>query len=959
MRERGASSALPPLYFLHVWWARRPLTASRAAILASVLPTWSPKWPKSLLEQFPTEDGYHAWFLRLCGILGDPVYGRKLIIWAKDKGVKLKVPPYPHKRAFTVSPSPEYIKVLGDLLEHTWGTRFISVLDSFAGGGSIPFESRRYGFETYANELNPIASVVLKATLDYPFRFGSGLSDDIRKYGKLLADVVQSRLAPFYPIEPGESIQAYVWARTINCPYTGKPIPLCPNWWLFKGSDPVAIRATFDPSATEARFEILTGGVARRSAPDKGTVKKGSAVSPWANNQPVDGAYIKAEAQAGRMGAQMMAIAFKRGTSLSFRTPSDHDREAVLLAREAVAKRELVWASKDLLPSEGIGEGTNYDRGHRLYGMEHWRDMFAPRQLLANVECLSAMRDVLADAAKTLPPERLEALATCFALALDKAVDRNAYAATWIAQRAVIGHVFQKHNFSIRWSFAEFDAARNLVPWSLEQIADSYSGLAKLADTSGLAGVGAKKLGSLTLLNGNASELIGIEAGSISLACVDPPYYDNVMYAECSDFFYVWQKRLLSSTFPSLYVTPLTNKDDEAVANYGRFSSMGSKKKAHAGLDYQRKMSAAFRELNRVLADNGVLSVMFTHKKVDAWDSLASSLIGAGFSIAASWPVRTEFANSLHVAKTNSAESTIVLVCRKRSTRAEAVWWDDIKGQVKRVARDTASAMEKQGLRGVDLYIATFGPTLAILSENWPVLTSEVDEKTGNPKPLRPEVALDLARSEVVSLRKQDLLLGRTVQFDKSTDWYIMAWDAFRAAEFRADEALKLALALDLDLERDVVGNKRLIRKKQSTVVLNTHIERRKKDMVDGEKKSFDCWIDAAHTAMLLYAEDGANVAEQFLRRAGLRQDSTFKALIQALLNAIPLTKIKGKFARPEAEVLEAMRLAFFEDLQMPVEKEPALPAAQMALPMPGSEGESESDEDEDEELDDEDEESE
>jgi len=193
-RERGASSALPPLYFLHVWWARRPLTTSRAAILGSVLPTWSSDWPVHLRERFPNEESYHKWFSFLIGIRGDPVAGRKLVDWAKAKGIQLDVHPYGGApRAFTVNPASEDLSVMGDLLEHTWGTRDLSVLDPFAGGGSIPFEALRYGFTTIANDLNPVAAVILKATLEYPVRFGPSLADDIRKWGKIWAERVEER----------------------------------------------------------------------------------------------------------------------------------------------------------------------------------------------------------------------------------------------------------------------------------------------------------------------------------------------------------------------------------------------------------------------------------------------------------------------------------------------------------------------------------------------------------------------------------------------------------------------------------------------------------------------------------------------------------------------------------------------------------------------------------------------
>ena len=221
-RERGASSALPPLYFLHVWWARRPLIASRAAILAGVLPAWSADWPAALHDRFPNEETYHQWFVRFIGIRGDPAKGRKLIEWAKARDIQLESHPYEGApRAFTVNPSAEDLAVMGDLLDYTWGTRDLSVLDPFAGGGSIPFEALRYGFTTIANDLNPVAAVILKATLDYPARFGPELADDIRKWGDIWAARVKEKLAPYFPKQPGESIFAFLWARTGACPQEG------------------------------------------------------------------------------------------------------------------------------------------------------------------------------------------------------------------------------------------------------------------------------------------------------------------------------------------------------------------------------------------------------------------------------------------------------------------------------------------------------------------------------------------------------------------------------------------------------------------------------------------------------------------------------------------------------------------------------------------------------------------
>lgn len=949
MRERGASSALPPLYFLHVWWARRPLLTSRAAILASILPAWRADWPDSLRSRFPNEETYRAWFLRACGILGDPVAGRKLIQWAKDRKIKLKVPPYSHPRAFTVNPSPEVIETLQDLLQHTWGQRTLSVLDSFAGGGSIPFEALRYGFDTHANELNPVACVILKATLEYPARFGPSLADDIRKYGKLIADKVKERLEPFFPVDKGESIHAYIWARTVRCPYTGKPIPLSPNWWLTQSDEPVAVQPIFRSGRDEAEFEMVRGKRAcERARPDEGTIRRGNAVSPWAHDQPVEGSYIKAEAQAGRMRQQLYALAIKTSDGLAYRPPGSADLAGVREAEAALAARLPAWQASELVPVEPRREGRA-DWAAEIYGMTSWVKTFAPRQLLALITIAEALKSTARQIHDEVGAERGRAVTTYLTLALDKAADYNAILSTWESSRQIVKHVFKRHDFGFTWSFGEFDAAHNLFPWVAEQVTDAYSGIAKLA-------AGAPELfraessQPVKVTQGSAGALSFLPDASIRLICVDPPYYDNVMYAECSNFFYVWMKRSLGTLYPGWFDGELTNSDEEAVANAARFREFGKKSRGLALADYERKMAGSFREAHRVLSDDGVLTVMFTHKKVEAWDTLATSLIGAGFAIHSSWPVHTESEHSLHQAKKNAAQSTILLTCRKRLTSGEPVWWDDLKGEVRRVAREKAQEFEKQGIRGVDLYIATFGPTLAILSERWPVLTSVVNERTGEPQPLRPEVALDLAREEVVALRKQGLLLGRTVEFDLFTDWYLMAWDAFQAEEFPADEARKLALALGLDAERQIVGEKRLVAKKSSTVVLQQPKGRRKKGMVDPDRKSFDCWIDAVHTAMLVYEEDGARACEAFLKEAGLRHDATFKACLQAALNAVPRTKQKGKFVRPEADVLEAIRLAFFDDLTPPKEpEEPKVEPEQLGLKAEGFDLDDE-DEDEDDE---------
>jgi adenine-specific DNA methylase len=528
---------------------------------------------------------------------------------------------------------------------------------------------------------------------------------------------------------------------------------------------------------------------------------------------------------------------------------------------------------------------------------------------------LDTLGEILIESASSLDTEREIGVALYLAIALDKSVIYNSIASRFNPERG-IRSIFDRHNFAFTWNYAEFDAAANLLPWAITQAESAYRGIAALTfpiQQSLFTTRAYRPVDHLIVTADSATDLTRVSSDTVTNITVDPPYYDSIQYSELSDFFYVWLKRSVGHLFPEFFGDELTNKDDEAVANPARFEAMGSKKKKLAEQDYERKMAAAFREMHRVLRPDGVLTVMFTHKRVEAWDTLATALISAGFAIKASWPVHTESEHSLHQAKKNAASSTILLVCRKRDDGSrEPVWWEDIQGQVRAVARDKAREYMAQGMRGVDLYISTFGPTLSVISEHWPVLTSEIDPKTGQPKPLRPDTALDLAREEVIRLRKEGLLEGRNVQFDPVTDWYVMAWDAFAAEEFPYDEGRKLAIALGLEMDSTMMTTKRIAAKKGAYVAMQQPAQRRKKGMVDPDLLSFSHWIDAVHTAMLVYDEDGPGACDVFLLRTGLKRDATFKAVLQTLLNAIPRTQVKGQFVRSEAAVLDNIRLAFY-----------------------------------------------
>lgn len=277
--------------------------------------------------------------------------------------------------------------------------------------------------------------------------------------------------------------------------------------------------------------------------------------------------------------------------------------------------------------------------------------------------------------------------------------------------------------------------------------------------------------------------------------------------------------------------------------------------------------------------------------------------------------VHTESELSLHQGGKAAASAAILLVCRKRTDGGEPVWWDDLQAEVRQVARDRAADFQKAGISGVDLYISTFGPTLSVISRQWPVLTSEMEPETGEPRPLRPKEALELAREEVASLRRRGLLLGWRIEFDPVTDWYVLAWDAF-GAEAPFDEARKLAIALGVDVRGDLLAA-RVVTKKGSTIALQPPRLRRRPGLADPEQDTYARLVDAAHALMLVMLDDGVRGAERWLERTRLADDARFRGLLQALLNAILRTKTKHVFVREEARALDELKI-LLTDLVVP-----------------------------------------
>ena len=941
LRERGTPKAFPPLNFLHVWWARRPLAASRAAVMASVLPAWpsqkeasTDKHAEEVLEalqaEFPEgEAQYRAWFLKTMGILGDPVAARIAIKAANAEGRKLPGNPYGYPRAFTISPDEHAVATFRRLasVRAECSDRLV-VLDPFAGGGSIPFEAARLGCETYANELNPVAAAILEGTVSLPATLGVSFAKVIAEWGGVWAERVNERLDRYFPREDGETIAAYIWAHAVPCPTTGRPTPLAPDLWLARGAaGSVAVRLDIDVEHGTVSPVIVTGSAASAFG-SRTTYKNGTAESIW-TGETFPGSYIQEQARSGGLSVMLLAVcvAGDSGKGRRFRAPSAKDAEAVTAAQTALAASLPRWEIADLVPNEPIFEGKETKRSVDM-GLTRWSDLFMPRQLLANVTILEELEGLIAESRTVLSTDSVKALSLYLAFALDKMIDYNSRLSSWHASRTLIRNTFDRHDFAFKWTCAEFDAAHALVPWAVGNAVANHTKICSLV-TQEATIFSTGSMARAIVTQGSASSL-ALADESVDAIVTDPPYYDNVMYAECSDFFYVWLKRSLSETWPEYTGLTLTNKEDEAVANRALFKEIagpprrgrrrpedGKTADELADDRYELLLAKAFRESYRVLKPSGVLTVMFTHKRVDAWDTLGAALLESGFSILSSWPVPTESENSLHQAKKNAAASTIFLACRKRVSNAPA-YWTDIRGKVGSVAEEAASRFAAQGMTGVDLTIATYGPVLSVLSNNWPVYTGELNAE-GNPEVLRPDAALDLARERVAALKKRGLLGGRDVEFDRVTDWYLLAWSDFRAAEFPFDEARKLCIATHLEFD-DLSRRDKIVKATSGSVTLLTPAQRRTAGGLDPDASSFTNWIDRLHVLMLIYDEDGLPAARAWLARTGMGEDPRFADLLQAAQTAIPRVKDKGQFVRPEARILDSLRTALFDQIPVPVD---------------------------------------
>ncbi len=766
LKETGST----PFNAVHRWFSRKPLSFSRASVLASLLPS----------DTTPDE------FKRLLGVptrLGGKDY-----------------------RLYQITPSPELIADVQSRLKHVWGDD-VNLLDAFAGGGSIPFEAVRYGISTVASDLNPVAVATMKAAIEVPFLLGPSFISDLNYWVDWVGKELERDLMSFFPSCSEERTRDYLWVHTARCPECALHVPLAPSWWVdksapsCKASRASAVRLIVPANRTEhtCSFEILRGPVkngliAGYDPVEAGTLSRASGRCPRCK-AVLPQQYLWAQGQSGQMSFQMYAVVFHNAQGvLSFKAPSHLDLDAAVAAERAIKANEDNLLQQDLIPTEMLSEVPIIGSRISSFGLYVGRDLYAPRQLLSLTTIVSTIRCAVQLYSETASRERTQALALWLSMVLDRCVDMNSRLSNWNPHDCLPHRATTTHSLNLMWNFPESSGATRLWQSCSSVVAGNYSKLCQMVRQP--VGIhekdGLVPTSHLCITVSDAADLQAIDDKSIVAVVTDPPYYASIPYSELANMFYMWQKRVLGTVFPDMYASDLTDYELETVASQGRFRGFPNPAEL-ANRDYETKLARAFSEYHRVLRDDGVLTVQFNHKESGAWDILSQTLINAGFEITATWAVNTENPNSLHQAEKNAVNSTVILVCRKRDSVATA-WWEEVQPQVRQAVMDRVPKLEAMGMKGIDLYLAAFGPALQVLSRHWPV-------RDRSNRDIRPDVALQEARHAVVDERMMQMSEGRFVQLDPVSRFYLVAWDCFLAREFSFDEARLLALSTgDVDI---------------------------------------------------------------------------------------------------------------------------------------------------------------
>ena len=698
---------------LHLWWARRPLAATRAVIWASLVD--DPSGDESLTPEEQEKERQ-----RLFGIL------ERLVVWENSNNPDVLAEAKAEiDRCFPDGPPP--------------------ILDPFAGGGAIPLEAQRLGLKALAGDLNPVAVLINKAMIEIPPRFAGmapvhpsiektlttwgraqGMAADVQAYGKWMRDEAQRRIGHLYPDATGPNGEkltpiAWIWARTVTSPdpsWSGQ-VPLVTSWTLAKrpGKPKVWVEPIIDRESQSIRYEIREGGEPTHER----TVNRGNGTC-LATGSAIPGGYIDHEASRGRMGSVPMALVAESPTGRRY---LDVDRWQLDGIDEAVGVRASLDDAK--LP-QGATRGTFGGNAQgRYYSFFEFTDYFSDRQLVALTTfsdlLVEVIERILADAAAAGLADdgkRLrdggrsaqayaDAVVTYLAFAIDKYADLGNSLVRWEPVAQCPRQLFGRQAIPMVWDYAEGN------PFS------SSSGSFGVC----LGGT-VKGLLSLGLVLGGEADVSQREARARVQECsgavlsTDPPYYDNISYADLSDFFYVWLRRNLGDVWPVECSTLLTPKAEELIANRYR---AGSKQQAEE--HFESGMAEFMAQVARSQPADVPATIYYAYKATETkdgeirttgWDTFLQAVLDAGLQVNATWPLRTENKSRLTAQAANALASSIVLACRPRSVSASLATRGEFIAALRNELPEAVRLLQSGNIAPVDMAQSTIGPGIKVFS---------------------------------------------------------------------------------------------------------------------------------------------------------------------------------------------------------------------------------------------------
>lgn len=910
---------------LHIWWARRPLAACRAAVFASLIPDPDdPECPddfRKLVMDVLKHERYRVY--------GD-ANGKPTDDTPRNRCLEF----IKHLVRWENSNKPEFIDPARKLILaahkflHTGADgRAPKLLDPFAGGGAIPLEALRLGCEAYAVDLNPVAHLIELCTLVYPQKFGQpgsrkppayitshtsrrrklkgkeagtlferdtiqdaaesldavpdvGVSEteyernplavDVKFWGHYVLAKAKEQIGNLYPDGADGSVRtAYLWANTLPCPNPAcrATVPLIKQLTLSSSSRRsfhLIMRPSKDQRSVE--FTVVEGAAKEDQTP---TIILGGMRCPVCKQGVYDKNEIKEAAKRHGLGTQHLCVVSQHPTlGRQYQPFAPSDLEAY---QRAVSIQEKMRAGTPCrIPNEPISRDFEWVLKPPMFGLLTWGDVFNPRQQVDLATLATLVHDIPNQIEKFHDVEYAVAIQAYLALAVDRHADYNSMCQSWDNSRESIGHTFGRQAIAMSWDYCE----SNPFSGSSGDFAGQLDWISRVITANSISSQCAiVKRGSATRLP--------IEDAALDCIATDPPYYDAVPYSDLSDFFYVWIKRSLGDHYAELVRTPVTPKTDELVQQSEKVTPAEKRKKTKDF--FERGMEQAMREVSRCLQPHGIVAVMFAHKTTTAWEQLISGLLGAGLVVNASWPFHTELKNRLRGQESAALASSVTLVCRKRSVGIGTGIWDDVRKELQSVARERLDFFWSQGIRGADFFISAIGPALSVFGQYDQVTKLDGDAVTVGQ-------FLDEVRGLVTSYALAKIL--RTTHsgtIDPESRFYVVWKWSYLDGKVPADESFKLAQALGIATE--TMWDRTGVLEKSGENVQSVPVAKRMKIKDLGEPDaggSPASLINVLHRLCVFREKNDADGMAEFLGRSGQGNNPSLWLVAQAISEILP-----------------------------------------------------------------------